>query len=87
MKAFDDTNHKEALLFLLGHLAAGIVGALVVGTLLLWLDVGGLATLMWRSEHPWVAVGMLFFGLVITFGGCAAAAGVMGMKTWRDRAE
>jgi len=75
---------RPALQFLLGHFLAGVVGALVVGFLVLWLDVAGMGTLIRRSEQPWLAAALMLFGLVITFGGCALAAGVMGMKRWRD---
>jgi len=79
-----DPHFRPAVQFLFGHFAAGVLGALVTGALILWLDLGGIGTLIRRSEQPWLAAALMLFGLVVTFGGCALAAGVMGMKRWRD---
>lgn len=78
-----DADFRAALTFLFGHFIAGVAGALVTGGLVLWFDVAGLGTLIRRSDQPWLAAALMLFGLAVTFGGCALAAGVMGMKNWR----
>ena len=79
-----DAKAHKALEFLLWHLAAGIGGALVLGGLVLWFDIGRLRTLIWSTGEPVLALGLFLFGLFVTFGGCAFAAGLMAQGR-RDR--
>ncbi|WP_413205608.1 hypothetical protein [Rhodospirillum sp. A1_3_36] len=69
----------RALRFMLGHLAVGVLGAFVFGGLLLYLDVGSIRTLIMASREWYIYGGLLFFGLIVTFGGVAMAIGVMGL--------
>ncbi|MCG5239196.1 hypothetical protein [Azospirillum doebereinerae] len=73
MKSFE----KAALLFLLRHLLAGIAGAVVLGSGILWFDVARLATLIGNSEYGVVAVVMLYASLMLTFGSLAMGIGIM----------
>ena len=73
MKSFE----KAALLFLLRHLLAGIAGAVVLGSGILWFDVARLATLIGNSEYGVVAVIMLYASLMLTFGSLAMGIGIM----------
>jgi len=77
-------HEKKALRFLLQHLFFGAVGGIVFGVLLLWLDVGGLGTLVLNSDHTALYGGMLFFGLFITFGSAGMAIGVMSLAEDRN---
>ncbi|MBW7852170.1 MAG: hypothetical protein H3C38_16870 [Rhodospirillales bacterium] len=70
---------REALLFLLLHLAYGTVGGFLFGALVLWLDLAGLRTLAFNSGEPWLVLGMLFFGLFVTFGSVGMAVGIMSL--------
>ncbi|MBL8705682.1 MAG: hypothetical protein JNM30_12585 [Rhodospirillales bacterium] len=72
-----DAHARKAIGFLLWHLAAGVGGAAVLGGLVLWFDIGRLRTLIWSTGEPALALGLFLFGLFVTFGGCAMAAGVM----------
>lgn len=72
-----DAHARKMLGFLLWHLAAGVAGAAVLGGLVLWFDIGRLRTLIWSTGEPALALGLFLFGLFVTFGGCAMAAGVM----------
>ncbi|CAO3351936.1 hypothetical protein GBZ48_21740 [Azospirillum melinis] len=76
MKSFE----KAALLFLLRHLFAGIVGAVVLATGLLWFDVAKLATLIGSSEYGITATVMLYAGLMLTFGSVSMGIGIMTMN-------
>ena len=83
-----DRDARKAFGFLLRHLAAGLAGAAIFGALILWFDIGRLRTLIWSTHEPMLALLLLLFGLVITFGGCALAIGVMtlGRPDGRDDA-
>lgn len=76
MKSFE----KAVLLFLLRHLFAGIVGAVVLATGLLWFDVAKLATLIGSSEYGITATVMLYAGLMLTFGSVSMGIGIMTMN-------
>ncbi|HYD29674.1 MAG TPA: hypothetical protein VEB64_02290 [Azospirillaceae bacterium] len=67
----------EIVTFLLKHLLSGVAGAVTLGLGLLVLDVANLGTLVRESEHGLVAVVMIFFGLIVTFGGVAMGIGIM----------
>lgn len=69
---------------ILRHFLGGAAGALAVGAGILIFDVGRLRTLMLSSDQGWIAVGLLFLGLMVTFCGAAMAAGVMALGPWRD---
>ena len=73
-------HEKKAISFLLRHLAAGIGGAIALGGLLLWLDIGHMWTLIVRSDHPILYTFMLFFSLIITFGSVSVGIGVMNVS-------
>jgi len=68
---------KKALRFLGLHLSGGVIGAGLFGGLILWFDLFGIRTMAGESEDGWLAVALLFFGLVITFGSVAMGIGVM----------
>jgi len=70
------TKH-ELLRFLAGHLLVGIAAGWMVLAAMLWLDVGGLATLLWASPDWPVLLALLLFGFAITFGSLAMGTGVM----------
>ncbi len=72
-----ETRLPRLVRFLLGHLLAGTIGALVFLVALLLSDYGGIASLIGRSEDGALFLLLLFFGLWITFGGVAMAVGVM----------
>jgi hypothetical protein len=66
------------------NLAIGItVAALLVGGLLL-LDPAHLRHLIFTDRSPWVAVGLLLFGFVVTFGSAAMGSAVMAAGMPRD---
>lgn len=70
---------RAALRFLLKHLVVGTVGAAVLGTLILVTDFGSIRSLALRAEGGWLFILMLYFGLFVTFGAVAMAAGVMSL--------
>ena len=76
MQAFE----KPLLFFLLKHVTSGAVGGLALGAGLLALDIAGLRTLMGQSEDGIIAILLLFFGLMVTFGAIAMAVGIMTMN-------
>ncbi|VAV92618.1 hypothetical protein MNBD_ALPHA06-1824 [hydrothermal vent metagenome] len=70
-------DQNELLVFLAKHLVTGLVlGGAVLG-LILWLDVGGLRTLIWQSSSRGLAIFMLMLVFATTFGGLATAAGMV----------
>ena len=61
------------------NLAAGtIAAALLVGGLLA-LNPSGLRGLIFSDSSPAVALGLLLFGFVVTFGSCAMGSAIMAM--------
>ncbi len=70
--------------FLLLHASIGISAGWLLLALLLWTNVNGLGALIWASDSPALAVGMLAAGFAITFGGAASAAAVMMMRLEND---
>ena len=75
---------RSAILFLLRHLIVGLLGAAVFGTLILAADIGGIRRLAWASEHGWLYILLLFFGLSITFGSLAMGVSIMSLGRERD---
>lgn len=72
-------HERHALNFLLTHLLYGTIGGFLFGFLLLWQDVGGIFTLARDSDDTVLIVGMLFFGLFVTFGAVGMAIGIMSL--------
>lgn len=73
------TYEKNALTFLMQHLLYGTIGGLLFGFLFLWLDIGGLRTLAMNSDDTGLIIGLLFFGLFVTFGSVGMGVGIMGL--------
>jgi hypothetical protein len=78
------TFEKALVVFLLKHVTSGAAGGLVLGSGLLLLDIAGLRTLMGQSEDGIIAILLLFFGLMVTFGAIAMAVGIMTMNGMID---
>ena len=72
-------HEKKAVNFMLQHMLYGVIGGIMFGLLILWLDVGGLFTLLYNSANPFLYTGILFFGLFITFGSVGMGIGVMAL--------
>ena len=72
-------HEKTAIRFLAEHLLGGVVGGIVFGLLILYLDIAHLRTLAAESPDGWMTIVLLFFGLMVTFGGVAMAAGIMSL--------
>lgn len=65
--------------FLLRHgLAGALAGWLFVGALLA-LDMGRLGTLIFASPDWWLPLGLLLFGVSVTFSSLAMGAGIMSL--------
>jgi hypothetical protein len=62
---------------LLPHLAIGVVVGWSVLGALVWLDVGGLGTLLANARPRWVVVFMLMAVFAITWGSAAMGAAIM----------
>ena len=78
------SHHRHAIGFLLKHMLAGTIGGVLLGALILWYDIAGLATMIAASTDKVLALIMLFFGLFITFGSIGMAVGVMSLGEERD---
>lgn len=72
-------HEKKAVLFLLQHLLYGTVGGFTFGGLLLAFDIAGLRTLAFSSQQPFLVIGLLFFGLFVTFGSVGMGVGIMSL--------
>lgn len=68
---------RRAIGFLLRHLAYGVAGGFSFGLGLLYYDIANLRTLALNSESPALAIGLLFFGLFITWGGAGMGIGII----------
>ena len=82
-------NNKEweALKFLAAHLCYGTAAAITFGAAVLATDLSNIRTLAMRSPHPFLVIGLMFFGLFITFGSIAMAVGVMGLARDDDEPD
>ncbi len=69
---------RDALGYLLRHLALGLLGSAVFGGLILWTDFAGIRSLAMAEEDGWLALGLLFFGLFVTFGSVTLGVAIMG---------
>lgn len=65
-----------AINWLIGAFAAG----LVLGGLM-WLDTGGLRSLILASDQPWLPVAVLLAGLMITLCSAAMGAAIMALPS------
>ena len=70
---------RSALLFMLRHLLIGAGCGVAFGTLLMVQDWGGLYTLIRSADLSWLWFFLLFFALILTFGGVGMAIGVMSL--------
>ncbi|GEM_PF-3444930 len=72
--------NRDALLpFLFKNLLHGLALGVLISMGLLYVDFGGLKTLIDQSPSPHIPLLMLFFGLCITFGSVSMAIAVMGL--------
>lgn len=77
MRWRDELNSNPLLGLMAAHLAAGIVaGWAALGTLL-WLDIGGIRSLIAADHSGWVAVIMMMLVFAITFGSAAMGSAIM----------
>lgn len=77
-------DNRRFVTFLLKHCLFGSIGGIVLGSLLLWQDVGGIGTMIFSSPDRPLFLLLLFFGLFITFGSIGMAVGVMQLGEERD---
>ena len=75
---------RDAVGFLLRHLGVGAIGSALFGGLILWSDLAGIRSLALAEEGGWLALGLLFFGLFVTFGSLAVGAAIMGLGRKED---
>lgn len=68
---------RRLLIFLVSHLASGVVAALVSVGALIAFNIGGVRDLIVKSEIGWVAVLLLVLGFVVTFGSAAMGIAIM----------
>jgi hypothetical protein len=60
------------------HWMLGAALGMMCGGALLWLDIAGLRSLLFRADRVmWEGIVLLFGGLAITFGGVVCASAVM----------
>ncbi len=64
-------------------LAGAMLGVLFAAFLVYW-DVGGIGTLLARSEQPISALLLLFGGFAVTFGSAVCGTAIMSLKNDRD---
>ncbi|MGZ5876054.1 MAG: hypothetical protein ACXWKP_28620 [Bradyrhizobium sp.] len=61
------------------NLAMGAALAIFLVGGLLWLNPGGLRHLIFTDRSPGVALGLLLFGFIVTFGSTAMGSAIMAM--------
>jgi hypothetical protein len=61
------------------NLALGVSIAALLVAGLLWLDLGGLRHLILADRSPAIALGLLLFGFVVTFGSTVMGTAIMAM--------
>ena len=70
---------------LLVNLAGGVTAAMLMLGGLLALNPGNLRDLILADEAPGAALGLLLFGLVVTFGSVAMGSAIMGLGAREQR--
>jgi len=73
----------EIVRYCLPSLAAGSVAGLVAVAAILAADIGGIRGLMLRDSQGWIALLLMAFGFVVTFGSLAIGGAIMSL----DRAD
>jgi hypothetical protein len=76
---------KDALKFLAAHLCYGVAAAVTFGVMVLATNLSNIRALAFDSPHPVLVVVMLFFGLLVTFGGISMAVGIMSLARDDDK--
>jgi len=71
-------HERDAITFLVRHLLVGVAGGLLFGGLMVAFDIGHLRTLAGESSSGMLSLGLLFFGLAVTFGSLAMGVAIMG---------
>jgi hypothetical protein len=66
------------------NLAGGVVAAMLMLGGLMALNPGNLRNLILADETPGAALGLLLFGLVVTFGSVAMGSAIMGLGARRE---
>lgn len=73
--------HQNDLLHFLGkHLITGLIAGELTLALLLFLNVGGLRSLIWESSVRGIALFLLIMFFALTFGSIGMGAGVIGLS-------
>ncbi len=60
---------------------AGALLGCGLAAFLLYMDVGGIGTLLARSDHPLPALFLLFGGFAVTFGSAVCGTAIMSLPT------
>jgi len=84
MRLHEERARKEMFRFLGFHLAVGSFGGCFIGVLILWIDLAGLRTLLWKSEDAFLMGFLLFASLILTFGAIGMGIGIMGKSEERE---
>ena len=72
------------LKLLVRHLVMGITAGWVTLGMLLFVNIGGLCTILFASSDPVLALILLAFGFTITFGSLAMGAAIMTLPYGED---
>jgi len=70
-------DHRDMLRFMAINALAGALLGLIAAFAIIWLDAGGLGTLIARSSQPAVPILLLAGPLALTFGAAAAGSAIM----------
>ncbi|MFD1744546.1 hypothetical protein ACFSE1_03645 [Rhizobium helianthi] len=78
-------DHWHMLRFLAVNAALGFLFGLSVAVALVWLDVAGLGTRIFRSNNPWMVFFILSVPMAFTFSGAVTGSAVMLMPYKRKK--
>lgn len=81
------TKERDALLFLAKHLAAGLAAGLAFCAAMLWLNVGGLRTLLVAADSVGIGLYLFIGSICITFGSVAMGVGIMSLGDHADHPD
>ena len=80
-------DHRSMLRFLAANAAAGGVAGLFVFSGIVWLDAGGIGSLLARSDDPLLPGMLIAIPMCLTFAAAAAASAIMLMPYQRKFAD
>ncbi|MFC5386132.1 hypothetical protein ACFPLB_09155 [Aquamicrobium segne] len=80
-------DHQQMLRFMALHALVGALIGAFAGFAIIWFDIGGIGSLIWKARNPVLAGLLIVAPFAFIFGGMATASAIITMpydKKFRD---